>query len=55
MLPHVQLRSGGLAVPTTIHGVACATTRPVGNRAVRMPASGLHARRLPGHNNSNRL
>lgn len=36
MLPHVQLRSGGLAVPITIIEVVAATAQPIGNDAARL-------------------
>lgn len=43
MLPHVQLRSGGLAVPITIIGVVAATAQPIGND-VAMLATCSHDR-----------
>lgn len=38
MLPHVQLRSGGLAVPIAITGIASATARVTLNRDATLVA-----------------
>lgn len=54
MLPHVQPRSGGLAVPITIIGVVSAATRFIGNDPAT-PATGLHGRAPHERKNYSRL